>query len=257
MQNSVRKETRHLIATITISVILLTFVTQFNKYKDTMYSLWPSNYGATTNHDIVFLTQEFLVVALESALISTVIGMLIGGFVFTKIGRDFKDYFDRISSILYAIPSVAIIMIFLNVFGFGKTTGIIAIVIQAVLPIISTTYSGISSVDESIIDVANGLGMSSTQIFFKVQLPIALPIILSGIRVSIIMCVSSTTLAYQAGAGGLGKMIFSGFTTYDFVSIFAGTFPICLIALICDQLFKYFEAHFKYISKGGGIQHNR
>lgn len=245
------KKTRsHLIKTVILLAILVLFVGQYNNFRHVLYEWYPSNYGMNAQHNIVLLTYEFVRVALVSGIIATFLGVIIGIFVFTTFGNHFHIYVDRISTILYSIPSIAIIMICLNVFGTGKTTGAIAIISQALLPIISSTYSGISSINKDVIEVAKGVGMSPLQALFKVQLPTALPVIVSGIRVSMIICVSSTTLAYQAGAGGLGMMIFSGFTTYDFVSIFAGTFPICLLALLFDQFFKSIETGL-LVRKGG------
>lgn len=246
-----KKNKSQLIKIFILLGILVLFVGQYSKFRFVLYNWYPSNYGMDAENNLPALTYEFISVALISALIATFLGVLIGIFVFTKYGKSFQIRVDRISSILYSIPSIAIIMICLNVFGTGKVTGTIAIVSQALLPIISSTYSGISSIDKNVIEVAEGIGMSPLQTLFKVQIPTALPVIVSGIRVSLVICISSTTLAYQAGAGGLGKMIFSGFTTYDFVSIFAGTLPICLLALLSDQTFKFIEDMLSVRKVGG------
>lgn len=246
------KKNKSLLAKIFILLgILVLFVGQYSKFKPVLYHWYPSNYGMNVQSNLPALTFEFISVALLSAIIATVLGVLIGVFVFTKFGKSFQICVDRVSSILYSVPSIAIIMICLNIFGTGKITGTLAIVSQALLPIISATYSGISSINNDVIEVAEGIGMSPLQTLFKIQIPTALPVIVSGIRVSLVICISSTTLAYQAGAGGLGKMIFSGFTTYDFVSIFAGTLPICLLALLSDQTFKFIENMLSVHRAGG------
>lgn len=230
-----------LIAIVLLLIVLITFIFGFSAIEDTLYNIWPSNLGAYANINLPRLSAQFLEVALISAFISAVLGFLIGLFVFTPFGESFRVPLDKLSSVLFAVPSIAIIMISFNIIGTGKWTGIAAIVVQGVLPVIISTYSGISSISPQYLEVAAGLGMTATHTLIKVQLPLASPIIISGIRVSLIMCISTATLAYQAGAGGLGQLIFTGFATYDFVSVFAGTLVICLIAVIADQLLRYFE----------------
>lgn len=244
MRNNKTSEKSRLITIIILAVILVTFILSFDAIKASLYNLWPSNFGQHAQIDLIHLTVEFLQVALSAAVISSLLGFVLGLFVFSEYGQSFNFVVSEFSALLYAIPSIAIIMIALNIIGIGKWTGIIAIIIQGILPVVSATYSGISSVDKFFVEVAHGLGMTSWQVLTKVQLPNALPIIISGIRTSVVMCISTATLAYQAGAGGLGQLIFTGFATYDFVAIFTGTIPICLIAILADQLFRYIENFF-------------
>lgn len=241
MINNKTSERTRLISIIILAVILVAFILSFDAIKASLYNLWPSNFGQHAQIDLIHLTVEFLQVALSAAAISSILGFALGLFVFSEYGQSFDYVVSEFSALLYSIPSIAIIMIALNIIGIGKWTGIIAIIIQGILPVVSATYSGISSIDKFLVEVAHGLGMTSWQVLTKVQLPNALPIIISGIRTSVVMCISTATLAYQAGAGGLGQLIFTGFATYDFVAIFTGTIPICLIAILADQLFRYIE----------------
>ena len=235
------KDRTRLMWIVILFVILCLVIFSFDSIRETLYSLWPSNFGQHAKIDLIQLTLEFLQVALSAAAISSILGFLLGLFVFSDIGASFEYVVEKFSALLYSVPSIAIIMIALNIIGIGKWTGIIAIVIQGILPVVSATYSGISSIDPFLIEVAHGVGMTPWQVLTKVQLPNAMPIIISGIRTSVVMCIATATLAYQAGAGGLGQLIFTGFATYDFVAIFTGTIPICLIAILADQLFRYFE----------------
>ncbi len=141
-----------------------------------------------------------------------------------------------IASILQTVPSFALLALMIPIFGVGKVTAIAALFIYSLLPILRNTFLGIMSVEPSTIDAAKGMGMEERQVLFKVKLPLALPVIMSGIRLSAVYVLSWTTLAAYVGAGGLGDFIFNGLNNYVPPMILWGTIPITILALLTDFL---------------------
>ena len=121
-------------------------------------------------------------------------------------------------------------------FGVGVKPAIAALFIYSLLPIMRNTYLGIDGVDENLIDAAKGMGMSNSQILFKVQLPMAMPVIMSGIRLSAVYVLAWATLASYVGAGGLGDYIFNGLENAILPMVIWGTIPVTLMAILIDFL---------------------
>ena len=141
-----------------------------------------------------------------------------------------------ITSVLQTFPSLAVLAIMVPILGIGKMPAVVALCLYSLLPILRNTYLGIVSVDPSIVDVAKGQGLSSFQILKLVLLPLAAPVIMSGIRVSGVYLIAWTTIAAYIGAGGLGDFIYTGLQNYDINYILGGTIPVSLMAIIFDLL---------------------
>ena len=114
---------------------------------------------------------------------------------------------------------------------------------MALLPIVFATMAGLRNVPGTYLEVGKGLGMTKRQILWKVQIPVAIPVILSGMRTALIICIGAATLAFSTGAGGLGLLIQTGCSTYNTVYILEGTVPICIIAILMDQVLRKVEKH--------------
>lgn len=172
-----------------------------------------------------------------------VLGILVAvplGILLTNT-KKLAQFFISFCSILQTIPSLALLAIMVPLFGVGKTPAIIALFVYSLLPILRNTYLGMIGVDEQLLDAAKGMGMTRYQIIRKVQFPLALPVIMSGIRLSAVYVVSWATIASYIGAGGLGNFIFAGLNNFDFSFILGGTIPVTLIALIMDLLLERLE----------------
>ena len=156
-----------------------------------------------------------------------------------------------VANIMQMVPSLALFgfLIPVNLFlfnvrilgGIGARTAIVALVLYALLPIIRNTYTGISGVDPAIREAGRGMGMTDRQLLFQVELPLALGVIISGIRVATVICVGTATIAAAIDAGGLGRYIFRGLRMNDNVLILAGAVPAALIAVGADLLLGFFE----------------
>ena len=168
-------------------------------------------------------------------LIGVPLGLLIS--YISKVSRPVL----MIANVIQAIPSMALLGFMIPLFGIGSVPAIIVVTLYSLLPIIKNTYTGIESVRAQLLEAAKGIGLTGTQILFKVQLPIALPVIMAGVRVAAVTSVGLMTMAAFIGAGGLGNLVFSGIRTMNNVQILAGAIPACILALIVDAILGYIE----------------
>ncbi|MEB3376921.1 ABC transporter permease [Pediococcus pentosaceus] len=141
-----------------------------------------------------------------------------------------------LASVMQTIPALALLAIMIPIFGIGSTPAIVALFIYSLLPILRNTYLGLDSVDPALVDAAKGMGMNSFQRLWKVELQLALPVIMSGIRLSATYVIAWTALASYIGAGGLGDLIFNGLNLYRPDLILAGSIPVIILALVADLL---------------------
>lgn len=147
-----------------------------------------------------------------------------------------------LASVMQTIPALALLAIMIPIFGIGSTPAIVALFIYSLLPILRNTYLGLTSVDPALIDAAKGMGMNSFQRMWKVELQLALPVIMAGVRLSATYVIAWTALASYIGAGGLGDLIFNGLNLYRSDLILGGSIPAIILALVADFLLGKLEA---------------
>ena len=143
--------------------------------------------------------------------------------------------------VLQTIPSLALLALMIPLFGIGFKPAVAALFLYSLLPILRNTYTGLSEVTYTMIKAARGMGMTTTQIIFKIQIPIAMPIIIAGIRTAAMICVGTATLAALIGYGGLGALIYSGIQQINNTYIIIGAFFSALLALVIDGIFMFVE----------------
>jgi osmoprotectant transport system permease protein len=146
------------------------------------------------------------------------------------------------ASVVQTIPSLAILGFMIPLLGIGVRPAIAALFLYALLPIIRNTYTSVIGIDPALIESATGMGMTRRQVLVSVRLPLALPIIMAGIRTSTVICVGIATLCAFIGAGGLGTLIFRGISMVNNKIILAGAIPAALLALALDFLLGRLEA---------------
>jgi osmoprotectant transport system permease protein len=134
------------------------------------------------------------------------------------------------------VPSLAVLFLLLPSLGTGFTPALIALTLLAGPPIIVNTDAGLRNVDAAVLENARGLGMNALQVFGQVQFPLALPVVVAGIRTAAVEVVASATLAAFIGAGGLGTFILSGITLVDYRLLLVGAIPVTLLALLAEVL---------------------
>lgn len=189
--------------------------------------------------EILQYTFEHLRIGLLAVSVSILIGIPLG-LLITKFTRGTKIVLGT-ASFVQAIPSLALIGLLIPLIGIGDKTAIVVIAVYAILPILRNTYTGLTNIDDSTIEAAKGIGMMDRQILFRVQFPMALPVIMAGVRVSAVNSVATATLAAFAGGGGLGKLIQGGLQVVNINMILSGAIPACLLALLIDFIFARVE----------------
>lgn len=146
-----------------------------------------------------------------------------------------------VTSCIYSIPSMALFAIFMPFFGLGMGTAIFVLVLFCQFVLIRNFVAGFNSVSPAMIEAAEGMGLTPMQIFLKVKLPIALPIIVAGIRLCIISTIASAVIAQTINAGGIGTLIFTGLRTFNTVIMLWGALLATVFALICNYVFEILE----------------
>ncbi|CAB1249666.1 Choline-binding protein [Ruminococcaceae bacterium BL-6] len=174
-----------------------------------------------------------------AVLISLVVGIPLG-LLITK-NKPVASVVIGIANLLQSIPSIALLAFMVPFVGIGEKPAIIMVVVYALLPIIKNTYTGITSIDPGKIEVASGIGLSPMQRLMQIQLPMAAPFIMAGIRISAVTAVGTVTIAAFAGAGGLGWFINLGLNANDANLVLLGAIPASLLALLVDFILSKLE----------------
>ncbi|MCI1921258.1 MAG: ABC transporter permease [Liquorilactobacillus nagelii] len=174
---------------------------------------------------------------------SLILGMAVAvplGIVLTRTPRTAKIVIG-IASMLQTIPSLALLALMIPILGIGKIPSIVALFIYSLLPILRNTYLGMESVDPLLKDSVKGMGMTNFQSIVQVEIPLAIPVIMAGIRLSAVYVISWATLAAFIGGGGLGDFIFNGLNLFQPDLIIGGTIPVTILAVLADYLLGLLE----------------
>ena len=188
---------------------------------------------------ILRLTLEHITITVIAVSISTLIGVAIG-ILITRYKRAAAPVIG-IAGILYTIPSLALFGMLIPFIGIGIKPTLIALILYSQLAMIRNTYVGIVHIDSAIREAGKGMGMSNGQFLRMVELPVALPVIMAGIRTAAVMNIGTATIAAYIGAGGLGWLIFRGIASVNTEQIIAGALPVTLLAIGVDYLFILLE----------------
>ncbi|MCG7331281.1 ABC transporter permease/substrate-binding protein [Salinicoccus roseus] len=175
---------------------------------------------------------EHIQISFIALLIAVIIGVPLG-IILTKT-KKLSEVVINIAAVLQTIPSLALLGLMIPLFGIGKVPAIIALVIYALLPILRNTFTGIDEVDDSLVEAAKGIGMKPMRRLTKVELPIAMPVIMAGIRTAMVLIIGTATLAALIGAGGLGDLILLGIDRNNTSLIILGAIPAALLAIFFD-----------------------
>ncbi|MBU3105468.1 ABC transporter permease [Clostridium gasigenes] len=178
------------------------------------------------------LIIEHLKIAGFSILIAAIIGLVLG--VLISEFKKTSTFILGITNFIYTIPSISLLGFLIPFSGIGNTTAVITLTIYALLPMVRNTYTGIENIDSSIIEAAKGMGSTSFEILYKIKLPLATTVILSGLRNMVVMTIALAGIASFIGAGGLGVAIYRGITTNNSIMTIAGSLLIALLALAAD-----------------------
>lgn len=196
--------------------------------------------------EILSATLDHLILVAISMAAAILIAVPLGMLIVQH--RKLSSIALGIAGVFQTIPSLALFGFLIPIpfiGGIGPHTAIIALVLYALLPILRNTFVGLTGIDPAILEAAEAMGMSGSQIMFRVRLPLALSVILAGIRTATVITIGVATIAAAIGAGGLGTFIFRGVAMVSDAVILAGAIPAALLAIVADALLGLLERHLK------------
>ncbi len=192
--------------------------------------------------EIVQRTYEHVYLAFVAMVVATFIALPLGIYLTRSRWPGLAHGVMGAASVVQTVPSLALLAFIVLMFALialptiGTVPALVALVLYALLPILRNTYTGIRQVDPAVIEVATGMGMKPHQILLSVELPLSLPVIMAGIRISTVWTIGIATLCGLIGAGGLGDLIIKGLRSIQMDYLMAGTVPAALLALLFDWL---------------------
>ena len=196
--------------------------------------------------EIFARTLEHLVLVGISIGIATLVGIPLGILITRQ--KNLRQPILGIANILQTIPSLALFGLLIPVpviGGIGAVPAIVALTLYSLLPIIRNTYTGITNVDPAIREAGRGMGMTDKELLIQVEIPLAMGVILAGVRVATVIAIGVATIAAAIGAGGLGELIFRGISAVNNQLLLAGAVPAALIALLADLGIGWLEGKLK------------
>jgi osmoprotectant transport system permease protein len=197
----------------------------------------PANWSGTNgipNRLFEHIWLSALVVVVGAA-VAVPLGLVIG-----HTGRG-AFFTVSVANVGRAIPSYALLLILFTVFGIGFATAFPALLALAIPPILTSTYVGVTEVDRDIVEAGRGTGMTEPQLLRRVELPLAMPVIVAGLRTAAVQVVATATLAALVGGGGLGRFIVDGFALQDDGQLVGGAILVALLALATERGFTWLE----------------
>ncbi len=197
------------------------------------------NYVINNVDQIISLSLDHIRLTAVAVVIAVVLGVPIG--IIISYYKKASKPVMGVANVVQAIPSMALLGLSIPLLGIGVLPAVTMVVLYSLLPIIKNTYTGILNINADTLEAAKAIGLTKMQVLTKVRLPLALPVIMAGVRVSAVTAVGLMTMAGYIGAGGLGFLIFSGISTTNNFQILAGAIPACILALLVDYIFGLIE----------------
>ena len=191
----------------------------------------------------VTMIWEHLYLVIVSILFTILLGIPIGtmAYYFPKL----RKYILSGVEVLQTIPAMALLGLIMVLLGAGKPTVIVGLVLYSLLPVVLNTYVGFSGIDPALKEAATGMGMSRSIRLFRIELPLAFPLIFTGIRIATVTAISVAVFASLVGGGGLGKVFFQGIRISDFRMIWEGTLVLMLMAVFFDGIMALIERYLR------------
>ncbi len=189
---------------------------------------------------VLYLIQQHLFLVTVSMAMAICTGLTAGIIVSRKGLQKYSGIVMYVIGLGQTIPSLAVLALTMSFLGIGSKPAIFALFVYSTLPIARNTLAGLLAVSPAIIDAARGMGMSPGRILWQVELPNALMVILTGIRVAVVINIGTAALGYLIGAGGLGDLIFTGINLMQPDKLLAGALPVIILALLADYLVEVF-----------------
>ena len=189
---------------------------------------------------MLILARQHIQLTTVSAMLAILIGVPMGILIYRF--KVLAVPVLTVAGLMYLVPSLALFAVLIPLLGLGSKSAIVALVMYSLLVINRNTYTGLDIVQQDLREAAKGIGMSELQQLSLVELPMALPVIIGGIRIAVVMNIGIASIAAYIGAGGFGKLIFRGISTVDNDLIIAGAIPIVILAIVADWLLRRVES---------------
>ena len=184
--------------------------------------------------DIVYLTQEHIFLVVVAGGLAILVGVPLGVWLSRPHMRRFAETAMQTLNIGTTIPTLAVLALAMSFLGIGTVPAIFGLFVATLLPIVRNAYAGLLAVPRHLIEAADGMGMTPTQILLRVEVPNALFVMFAGIRTALAICVGTAPLAFLIGGGGLGELIFTGIDLFEPGMMLAGAVPTALLAVLTD-----------------------
>lgn len=224
--------------------LLLALVLGMNHLQGVFAAWFPELERPVYQQDsFISLVWAHLLLVAVSSLIAVVIGVAAGIGVTRPAGKAFRSLVETVVAVGQTFPPVAVLAVAVPVMGFSEQPAIIALVLYGLLPILQGTLTGIESVPSATREVAQGVGMSARQILWRVELPLAAPVIVAGIRTSVIINIGTAAIASTVGTKTLGSPIIIGLSGFNTAYVIQGAVVVALLAIIIDMLFERWVRH--------------
>ena len=189
------------------------------------------------------LTIEHLILSVSAAGIAALAGVSLAVFATRKFGQPFMPMVRDAASLAQTIPPAAVLALAIPFLGFGSKPVLFALVLYSILPVLNNTLAALEGLSPSVLETAHGMGLSPFQVLLKIEIPLALPIIGTGVRISTVINVGTSTIGAIAGAGGLGSPIVAGLIRNNPAWVFQGAAASAVLALLLNHLLKLLENH--------------
>jgi len=182
---------------------------------------------------------DYLKICGFSILVAIIIGVVLGALVSRNAFLAFLAL--NASGLLRAIPIIAVLILFVPIFGIGFEPAIIALIVIGIPPILLNTYTGIRGIDPAMIESAKGMGMTTMQIATRIQAPLVTPLVAAGIRTSAVQIIATATLAAFIGAGGYGDYIVDGFNVFNYTELTVGAISVAILAIVVELFMSWLQ----------------
>lgn len=215
--------------------LLLVLLAQQSLWKGLLSALFPSARSPIFERETLLnLTLQHLSITAVAGALVILVGLPLAVFATRPQGAAFYPLLENIVAVGQTFPPVAVLVLALPLFGFGSTGAVLALFLYGLLPVVRNSLTGLTSLPGEVLEAARGMGYTRFQMLWRVELPLALPVILAGVRTSLVLILATATVAPLVGGGGLGVPIVAGLAVSNLAYVVQGAFAVAMLAVLLD-----------------------